>query len=74
MLVTSSTLTPVAYKGYFYKSCVSLFQVVAPINKLLETVPFDLVCYSLDWHPSDHISFIDNVHNRKLDISSPVKV
>ena len=48
------------------------FQVVAPINKLLETVPFDSVCYSLDWHPNDHISFIENVHTRKLDISSPV--
>ena len=38
-------------------------QVVAPINKLIETVPFDVYCYSLDWHPSDHLSFVDNVHD-----------
>ena len=26
-------------------------QVVAPINNLIDTVPFDMHCYSLDWHP-----------------------
>ena len=48
------------------------FQVVAPINKLIETVPFDAFFYSLDWHPADHISFIENVANRKLDDSSSI--
>ena len=48
------------------------FQVVAPINKLIETCPFDLICYSLDWHPSDHISFFENVANRTLDPSSAI--
>ena len=48
------------------------FQVVAPINKLIETCPFDLICYSLDWHPSDHISFFENVANRPLDPSSAI--
>jgi exosome complex component RRP4 len=47
--------------------------VVQPINKLLETLKFDLVCYSCDWHPADHVSFVDNVNLRKLDKSSQVK-
>ncbi|XP_069687777.1 nicotinamidase [Periplaneta americana] len=47
-------------------------EVVDPINNLLETVQFDTVFYSLDWHPSDHVSFIDNLSQRKLDASSPV--
>ncbi|KAJ2954954.1 hypothetical protein O0L34_g3285 [Tuta absoluta] len=47
-------------------------EVVEPINRLLETVPFDCVFYSLDWHPPDHVSFIDNVHMRELHVSSPV--
>ncbi|XP_050355047.1 uncharacterized protein LOC126776507 [Nymphalis io] len=47
-------------------------EVVDPINRLLETVPFDCVFYSLDWHPPDHVSFIDNVHMRELHPSSPV--
>ena len=46
--------------------------MVAPINKLIETCPFDLICYSLDWHPSDHISFFENVANRPLDPSSAI--
>ncbi|VVD00286.1 unnamed protein product [Leptidea sinapis] len=46
--------------------------VVEPINRLLESVPFDCVFYSLDWHPPDHVSFIDNVHMRELHPSSPV--
>ena len=50
------------------------FQVVAPINKLVETVPFDMICYSLDWHPQDHISFVENVGMRALDPSSAVSI
>ena len=50
----------------------AVFQVVAPINRLLDTVPFNLHCYSLDWHPSDHVSFIDNVHLRALARDSQV--
>ncbi|XP_022914874.1 nicotinamidase isoform X2 [Onthophagus taurus] len=48
------------------------FEVVEPINRLLETVEFDAVFYSLDWHPSDHVSFIDNINQREIDPSSPV--
>ncbi|XP_041982826.1 nicotinamidase isoform X2 [Aricia agestis] len=47
-------------------------EVVEPINRLLDTVPFSCVFYSLDWHPPDHVSFIDNVHMRELHPSSPV--
>ncbi|KAL6420453.1 hypothetical protein ACFW04_014446 [Cataglyphis niger] len=47
-------------------------EVIEPINRLLETVPFDAVFYSLDWHPIDHVSFIDNLHLREIDISSSV--
>ena len=46
--------------------------MVAPINKMIDTVPFNVLTYSLDWHPSDHLSFDDNVTLRKLHESSPV--
>ena len=46
--------------------------MVAPINYMLDTVPFNMHCYSLDWHPSDHISFVDTVHLRKLHPESKV--
>ncbi|KAG8034631.1 hypothetical protein G9C98_007707 [Cotesia typhae] len=45
-------------------------EVIEPINRLLDTVPFDSVFYSLDWHPVDHVSFIDNLHLRDVDESS----
>ncbi|CAF1077151.1 unnamed protein product [Adineta steineri] len=35
-------------------------EVIPIINKLIKTVPFDVVAYSLDWHPKNHISFINN--------------
>lgn len=38
----------------------------------MDAVDFDVVCYSLDWHPKDHISFIDNVKNRPLHKSSEI--
>lgn len=47
-------------------------EVIAPINRLLETIEFDAVFYSLDWHPSNHVSFIDNVTQRDLHPTSPV--
>ena len=50
-----------------------IFQVVAPINYLLDTVKFDEYYYSLDWHPSDHVSFIDNVQMRRLAHGSKVR-
>ncbi|EFA11335.1 Pyrazinamidase/nicotinamidase-like Protein [Tribolium castaneum] len=47
-------------------------EVVEPINHLLDTVQFDVVFYSLDWHPSNHVSFIDNIGQREIHPSSPV--
>lgn len=45
---------------------------VAPINEVLDTVTFDSVYYTLDWHPENHVSFIENVSLRKLHPSSKV--
>lgn len=47
-------------------------EVIEPINRLLENVPFDAVFYSLDWHPVDHVSFIDNLHLRDIDLSTGI--
>lgn len=47
--------------------------IIPPLNKLLDTVHFDTVVYSFDWHPQNHISFIENVNLRKIDPDSPVK-
>lgn len=33
---------------------------------MLDGVDFEMVCYSMDWHPNDHISFVENVKNRPL--------
>ncbi|KAG7176283.1 Nicotinamidase-like [Homarus americanus] len=41
-------------------------EVIPPINRLLQENRFDMVVYSLDWHPENHVSFIDNVHERLL--------
>ena len=48
-------------------------EVVPVINALLEDVDFDIVVYTLDWHPSNHISFIDNVNLRTLHSTSEVR-
>ncbi|XP_059081883.1 nicotinamidase-like isoform X1 [Tigriopus californicus] len=48
-------------------------EVVPAINKLVETVPFNVYAYSLDWHPADHLSFVDNVHLRKFHASSKIQ-
>lgn len=41
-------------------------EVIPVINSLIDTVPFDLIVYTKDWHPNNHISFIDNVKARPL--------
>lgn len=43
--------------------------VIPPINRILEENRFDVVVYSLDWHPENHVSFIDNVQMRSLHSS-----
>lgn len=52
----------------------ALLQVIDPINKLIDTVEFDAVFYSLDWHPADHVSFIDNIKQRPIHPTSPVSI
>ncbi|XP_033742330.1 nicotinamidase-like [Pecten maximus] len=44
--------------------------VIPAINSVLDTVTFDLVVYTRDWHPEDHISFIENVDKRPLQTNS----
>jgi len=40
-------------------------EVVPVINQLLDSIDFDVVVYSLDWHPTNHISFFDNLPLRE---------
>jgi len=39
-------------------------QVVPIINKLVQETHFDLIAFTQDWHPTNHISFVDNVNLR----------
>ncbi|XP_055929856.1 nicotinamidase-like [Argiope bruennichi] len=48
------------------------FEVVPVINDLLDAIPFNYVFYTYDWHPDDHVSFIDNVHLRNFHETSLV--
>jgi len=41
-------------------------EVIPVVNRMLEEVPFDAVVYTFDWHPEDHVSFVDNVGMRTL--------
>ena len=41
-------------------------EVVSVINELKQNVKFDLVVFTLDWHPSDHCSFHSNVKKYKI--------
>ncbi|KAK0390195.1 hypothetical protein QR680_019422 [Steinernema hermaphroditum] len=39
-------------------------EALAPLNRLLTTAPsFDTIIYTLDWHPSNHISFYEHCRN-----------
>jgi exosome complex component RRP4 len=40
-------------------------EVVPIINKLIQTVSFDLIVYTHDWHPANHISFFENLQYRR---------
>lgn len=48
------------------------YDVVIPINNILSQKLFDNVIYTLDWHPPDHCSFVDNVHKYPVHESSPI--
>ena len=42
-------------------------KLIRPINNFLDEASknFDNIVYSLDWHPSDHVSFLSNVDLRE---------
>ncbi|CAF1234647.1 unnamed protein product, partial [Rotaria sordida] len=40
-------------------------EVVPIINNLIRTIPFDVIVYTQDWHPWNHISFFENLHFRR---------
>ena len=55
---------------------ILIIKVIGPINTLVDSVPFTQLWYSLDWHPRDHISFIENIslnplhsENKQMDVS-----
>merc|ERR1712080_716124 len=50
-------------------------KLVPIINNILDTVPFDNIFYSQDWHPADHISFFENLNlpRREFADDSPIK-
>lgn len=45
-------------------------EVVPIINNLINQSNFDVIAYTLDWHPENHCSFIENVYNRKVSEKS----
>jgi nicotinamidase-related amidase len=47
-------------------------EVVPVINQVIRDVNFDVVAYTYDWHPLNHISFYENRHLRKASPESPV--
>lgn len=44
--------------------------IVPVINDLLENVPWEVVVFTYDWHPADHISFVENKECRSFHASS----
>lgn len=41
-------------------------EIISFINHLRETNMFDLIVRSRDWHPQDHVSFVDNHPGEEL--------
>ncbi|KAF1758189.1 hypothetical protein GCK72_014647 [Caenorhabditis remanei] len=44
-------------------------KAIPPLNELLQLNSWDLVVYTKDWHPHNHISFLSQAHNsdREMD-------
>ena len=54
-------------------------EIIPTVNRLIQCGRFDLVVYSLDFHPSDHISFVDNAamytgENRVFSMGDTISV
>jgi nicotinamidase-related amidase len=47
-------------------------EIIPIINGLIDEIPFDCIAYTLDWHPENHCSFINNVKSRKISNKSKV--
>ena len=47
-------------------------KVISPINTMVDRAPFTQFWYSLDWHPPDHISFIENISLNPLHSDNKV--
>lgn len=47
-------------------------EVIDVINKILDSWPIDIIIYTQDWHPLDHIGFHDNLHLRKYRFNNDV--
>jgi len=41
-------------------------QITSVINDLIKNPNFDIIVYSQDWHPHDHISFFENAQKRQI--------
>lgn len=41
-------------------------EIFSLINHLRDTNLFDLIVTSRDWHPSDHVSFVENHPGKEL--------
>uniref|UniRef100_A0A914XSC7 nicotinamidase n=1 Tax=Plectus sambesii TaxID=2011161 RepID=A0A914XSC7_9BILA len=44
-------------------------EALTPLNGLIESGLFELVVYTLDWHPSNHISFYPNARDNDRQLS-----
>ncbi|CAG0918449.1 unnamed protein product [Notodromas monacha] len=47
-------------------------EVVPAVNHLVNTIKFNVVVYSFDWHPENHISFASNARMRQMHPSSKI--
>lgn len=47
-------------------------RTVPVINKLINQQEWDLVVYTFDWHPNNHLSFVTNAHKIPKHPDSPV--
>ncbi|CAF2409168.1 unnamed protein product [Rotaria sp. Silwood2] len=47
-------------------------EVVPVINQVIHNVNFDVVAYTYDWHPSNHVSFYENRFLRKISPKSRI--
>ncbi|KAI3385381.1 hypothetical protein SNEBB_009851 [Seison nebaliae] len=46
-------------------------EIIPFINRMIDEVSFDLIVYTYDWHPKDHISFFENINIWPIHELSP---